>query len=85
MLHYQNLMALCYLFSDKHAAKKMKYIRSNNCNFMIKELRKAIMNRPKLINKFLKSRNKESKKRFNRQRNFWVSLLRKTRRRFLGN
>ena len=85
MLHYQNLMALCYLFLTSTLQKKMKYIRSNNCNFMIKELRKAIMNRPKLINKFLKSRNKESKKRFNRQRNFWVSLLRKTRRRFLGN
>ena len=28
-------------------SKKMKYIRSNNCNFMTQELRKAIMNRSK--------------------------------------
>ena len=34
---------------------------------MTKELRKAIINRPKLGNKFLKTRNKESKKFLNRQ------------------
>ena len=32
--------------------QKMKYIRSNNCNFMIKELRRAITNRSKLRNNF---------------------------------
>ena len=67
---------------DKHAPKKVKSIRSNNSNFMTKELRKAIMNRSKLRNKFLKTRNEESRRRFNRQRNFCVSLLRKTKRRF---
>ena len=40
---------------DNHAPKKMKYIRSNNYNFMTKELRKAIMNRSKLRNKLLKT------------------------------
>ena len=42
------------------------------------------MNRSKLRNKFLKTRNEESRRRFNRQRNFCVSLLRKTKRRFSG-
>ena len=51
---------------------------------MTKELRKAIMNRSKLRNKFLKTRNEESRRRFNRQRNFCVSLLRKTKRSFFG-
>ena len=41
---------------DKHAPKKMKCIRSNNCNFMNRELKKANMNTPKLRNKFLKTR-----------------------------
>ena len=67
-----------------HAPKNMKYIRSNNCNFMTKELRKAIMDRSKLRNKFLKTRNEESKRRFNRQKNFCVSLLRKIKRGFFG-
>ena len=69
---------------DMHAPKKMKYIRSNTCNFMTKELRKAIMNRSKLRNKFLKTRNEEYKMRFNRQRNFCASLLRKTKKMFFG-
>ena len=51
---------------------------------MTKELRKAIMNRSKLRNKFLKTRNKESRRRFNRQRNLCVSLFRKTKKRFFG-
>ena len=67
---------------DKHAPKKMKHIGSNNCNFMTKELRKAIINRSKVRNKFLKTRNEKSRRRFNRQRNLCVSLLRKTKRRF---
>ena len=49
---------------------------------MTKELRKAIMSRSKLRNTFLKTTNEESKKRFNRERNFGISLLRKTKRRF---
>ena len=69
---------------DKHAPKKVKYIRSNNCNFMTKELRKAIMNRSKLRNKFLKTRNEKSRRRFNRQRNLCASLIRKTKRSFYG-
>ena len=51
---------------------------------MTKELKKAIMNRSKRRNKFLKIRNEESRRRFNRQRNLCVSWLRKTRRRFFG-
>ena len=70
------------VLEKQHAPKKMKYIRSKNCNFMAKELQQAIMNRSKLRNKFLKTRNDESKRHFNCQRNFCVSLLRKTKRRF---
>ena len=51
---------------------------------MTKELRKAIMNRSKLRNKFLKTRNEESRRRFNRQRNFCVSLVRKSKICFFG-
>ena len=51
---------------------------------MTKELRKTIMNRSKLRNKFLKTRNEESRRRFNHQRNVCVSLLRKTKRLFFG-
>ena len=84
MLRYQSLMTQFYLFLTSTLQKKKKYIRSNNCNFMTKELRKASMNRSKLRNKFLKPRKEESKRCFNRQRNFCVSYFRKTKRRFFG-
>ena len=51
---------------------------------MTRELRKAIMNRSKLRNKLLKTKNEESRRRFNRQRNLSVRLLRKTKRCFFG-
>ena len=52
--------------------------------FYEKELRKAIMKRSKPRNKSLKTRNEESKKRFNRQSNFCFSFLDKTKRRLFG-
>ena len=51
---------------------------------MTKELRKAIMNSSRLRNKFLKTKNEESKKCFNSQINLCLSLLHKTKRRFSG-
>ena len=42
------------------------------------------MNRSKRRNKFLKTRNQEFRRRFNRKRNLCVSLLHKIKRRFLG-
>ena len=42
-------------------------------------------NRSKLRNTFLKTRNEESRRRFNDERNFCVSLLHKTKRQFFGN
>ena len=51
---------------------------------MTKGLGKAIMNRSKLRNKFLKTRNEESRRCFNRQKNVCVSLLLKTKRSFFG-
>ena len=43
---------------DKHAPKKQKFIRANNSNFVNKNLRKAIMKRSKLRNKYLRERAK---------------------------
>ena len=51
---------------------------------MTKELTKAIMNRSKLRNKFLKARKEESRRHFNPPQNFCVSWLCKTTRRIFG-
>ena len=58
---------------DKHAPKKLKYIRVNNGNFITKRLRKTIILRLKFRNKFLKENNEESKSLYNRQRNIYVN------------
>ena len=52
---------------------------------MNKTLSKAIMNRTRLRNKFLQSRTDENKKLYTIQRNYCVSLLRKTKREYYSN
>ena len=41
----------------KHAPMKKKYLRAKHASFVTKEVRKAIMIRSKLRNKFLKDEN----------------------------
>ena len=70
---------------DKHAPRKQKYIRANNSNYITRALRKEIMHRSRLRNKFLRERTKESKVAYNKQRNICVSLLRKSKRDYFAN
>ena len=60
---------------NKNAKVKEKYIRANNAPFMTKELSKAIMNRSRLKNKFLKNPNKDTELNYKKQRNYCVGLL----------
>ena len=55
------------------------YLRANDSPFMTKALRKAMMHRKKLRNRYIKRRTEESLKAFKEQRNFCVKLLRKTK------
>ena len=57
----------------------MKYIRGNNMPFLNKELSKAHKKRTYLRNRFLKKRSDQNKKLYTKQRNYCVSLLRKTK------
>ena len=52
---------------------------------MNKKLNKAIMNRSRLRNRFLKNKTKENKKAYNRQRNYVVSLLKKSKHEYHNN
>ena len=54
---------------NKHAPLKRKYLRANNSNFITKELSKAIMQKPKLRNLYLKVRSDENGIRYKKQRN----------------
>ena len=78
----------CHISLDalnKHAPRKKKHARGNQMPFFNKELSKAIMTRTKLRNIFLQNRSEENRIRYAKQRNFCVSLLRKTRKRYYKN
>ena len=53
--------------------------------FINKTLSKEIMKRTKLRNKFLKDRTEENRSRYASQRNYCVSLLKKTKKEYFGN
>ena len=70
---------------DKHAPRKLKYIRANNSNYITKALWKETMHKSRLRNKFLRERTKESKVAYNKQRNICVGLLCKSKRDYFAN
>ena len=73
---------LCRLESN---SLKSKFVRHNNNPLMTKELRKAIMKRSQLKNRYNKNRNYENWYLHKKQSNFCVSLLRKTKRNYFKN
>ena len=52
---------------------------------MNKTLSKEIMKRTRLRNKFLKNRNDYNKREFSKQRNYCVSLVRKSKKLYYSN
>ena len=76
-------MNICKATLDKVAPLKQKYVRSNHSPFLNKEILKAVMNRTRLKNKFLRSRSTEDRSAYNQQRNFCLSLVRKAKKKRL--
>ena len=61
---------------NKHVPRKKKYIRGNNKPSMTKAYSKAIMQRTRFRNEFLKNPTDQTKY-YTTNRNYYVSLLRK--------
>ena len=59
---------------------KKKYLRANHACFATNELRKAILQRTRLRNIYLKQRTETTKVAYNQQRNKCVSILKKSKR-----
>ena len=76
---FDEFFNMCRSTLDQHARGKQKYTRGNHLPFMNMTLSKEIIKRTKLRNTFLKERTGESKKRYISQRNYCVSLLKKTK------
>ena len=75
----------CLKTLNNYAPLKKKYNRGNQMPFMNKDLFKAIMDRTRFRNKFLKNRNDENRKKYSKKRNYCVSLLRKTKKQYYGD
>ena len=78
----------CHISLDalnKHAPCKKKHARGNQMPFFHKEFSKATMTRTTLRNIFLQNSSEENRIRYTKQRNFCVSLLRKTKKRYYEN
>ena len=69
----------------EHAPMKTKYIRANNAPFMNKILSKAIMDRSRLKNKYLKHPSKENELLYKKQRNYCVNLMRREKKKFYNS
>ena len=67
----------------KYAPMKQKTIRANESPFMNRSIKKEIMNRSRLKNKFLKENSEENRLAYNKQRNLCTSLLRKEKKHIL--
>ena len=78
-------MNKCKEAFDIRVPIKHKYLRSNQSPFMNKEISKAIMNRTRLRNRFLRTRCIGDKEAYNKQRNYCVSLIRKTKQQYYNN
>ena len=73
---FKALKELVNITLDKHAPLKTIYIRVNQSPFMNKKLRKEIMKKSRLRNKFLKTSTTDKNRAYDKQCNNVVSLLR---------
>ena len=76
---------VCTEALNRHGPQKKKYVQGNNKPFMNKTLSQAIMQRPKLRNKFLKDPAEDNRISYTKQRNWCVSLLRKEKKEYFAN
>ena len=83
-IEYQHLNIFIKIL-NKYAPMKVKYLRANHGNFMTNVLHKAIMKRSRPRNTFLRDRTETSRKKYKKQRNFCVNLLKKAKKDHFAN
>ena len=70
---------------NSHVAIKSRYVRANQSPFINKTIAKAIMNRSKLRKRYFSYRSDFNKRLYNRQRNYCLSLIRKTKKAYFNS
>ena len=82
---FSNFLDICKKNVNNYAPCKQKYVRGNHLPFMNKTLSKEIMRRTRLRNKFFRNRNDYNKREFSKERNYYVSLVRKSKKLYYSN
>ena len=70
---------------NKHAPPKKKIVRANHKPYMTKAVRKAIMRRSALENKYYKDKLPESGIVYKKQKNYTKKLIRKEKKKYFAN
>ena len=70
---------------DKHAPLKRKTIRANHAPYMTKDLKKAIMKRTHLANKYQKTKSETDYRNFRKQKNYVDRLYKREKNTFFSN
>ena len=70
-------------FRNKFSPLKKKYLRTNHSRFVNRELNKAIMQRSRLPNEYVKDKTTAARITYHKQRNVCVSILRKSEKKIL--
>ena len=70
---------------NKHAPFKKKVFRANHKPYMTKSLRKAIMKRSALENKYHRDKSKETEKAYKKQRNYTRRLMKREKKKYFTN
>ena len=70
---------------NKHAPPKKKVFRANHKPYMTKKLRKAIMKRSALENKYYREKSENTFKAYKKQKNYTSKLLKKEKRNYFSN
>ena len=83
--HLDSFKATAQYIFDKHAPLKEKHVRCNQATFANKNLKKVIMTRSRLLNKFRQDRTISSHVAYKKQRSICVKLLLKTKKDFFDN
>ena len=82
---FSNFLDICKKNLNYYAPCKQKYARGNHLPFINKTLSKEIIKRTRLRNKFLENSNDYNKREFSKQRNYCVSLARKSKKLYYSN
>ena len=84
-LNYTSFETTFNRLLDKHAPIKKKYVRANDKPFMTRALRKAVMLRSRLRNRYNKNQTIENWNEFRKHRNSCVKLFRREKRNYYNN